>query len=73
MKIDDNFAMIRPGVYDPEKKIFTLTFRGLAFEFPAATSFQVNKTGAITFAKYGLTFYLNTKLIFFSPIEFNII
>ena len=47
MKIDDNFVMIRPGVYDPEKKIFTLTFRGLAFEFPAATSFQVNKTGEL--------------------------
>ena len=64
--MDDNFVMIRPGVYDPEKKIFTLTFRGLAFEFPAATSFQVNKTGAITF-------YLNTKLIFFFHIELNII
>ena len=34
-------AFTRPGVYDADKKIFTLTFRGLSFQFPADTGFQV--------------------------------
>ena len=41
-QIDQSFGATRPGVYDEDKKIFTLTFRGLAFEFPAETKFQVN-------------------------------
>ena len=41
-QIDQSFGATRPGVYDEEKKIFTLTFRGLAFEFPAETKFQVS-------------------------------
>jgi len=45
-QIDQSFGATRPGVYDPEKKIFTLTFRGLAFEFPAATSFQPSYGGS---------------------------
>ena len=40
-QIDQSFGATRPGVLDEEKKIFTLTFRGLAFEFPAETKFQV--------------------------------
>ena len=44
-QIDQSFGATRPGVYDEEKKIFTLTFRGLAFEFPAETKFQVGSEG----------------------------
>ena len=40
-QIDQSFGATRPGVYDEERKRFTLTFRGLAFEFPAETKFQV--------------------------------
>jgi Uncharacterised protein family (UPF0183) len=40
-QIDQSFGATRPGVFDPDRQIFTLTFRGLAFEFPAETKFQV--------------------------------
>ena len=40
-QIDQTFGATHPGVYDSEKKVFTLTFRGLSFEFPAETQFQV--------------------------------
>ena len=42
-QIDQTFGATHPGVYDSEKKVFTLTFRGLSFEFPAETQFQVLK------------------------------
>jgi len=45
-QIDQSFGATRPGVYDEEKKIFTLTFRGLAFEFPAETKFQPSYGGS---------------------------
>jgi len=45
-QIDQSFGATRPGVYDPDKKLFTLTFRGLAFEFPAETSFQPSYGGS---------------------------
>ena len=40
-QIDQSFGATHPGVYDGEKQVFTLTFRGLSFEFPAQTQFQV--------------------------------
>ncbi len=40
-QIDQSFGATRPGVFEPERQIFTLTFRGLAFQFPADTKFQV--------------------------------
>ena len=45
-QIDQSFGATRPGVYDEDKKIFTLTFRGLAFEFPAETEFQPSYGGS---------------------------
>jgi len=39
-QIDQTFGATHPGVYDEEKQVFTLTFRGLSFEFPAETQFQ---------------------------------
>jgi len=45
-QIDQSFGATRPGVLDEEKKIFTLTFRGLAFEFPAETKFQPSYAGS---------------------------
>ena len=39
-QIDHTFGATHPGVYDEEKQVFTLTFRGLSFEFPAETQFQ---------------------------------
>lgn len=45
-QIDQSFGATRPGVYDEEKKRFTLTFRGLAFEFPAETKFQPSYGGS---------------------------
>ena len=43
-QIDQSFGATHPGVYDGEKQVFTLTFRGLSFEFPAETQFQVKYT-----------------------------
>jgi len=45
-QIDQSFGATRPGLYDEEKKKFTLTFRGLAFEFPAETKFQPSYGGS---------------------------
>lgn len=45
-QIDQSFGATRPGVYDEEKRRFTLTFRGLAFEFPAETKFQPSYGGS---------------------------
>jgi len=45
-QIDQSFGATRPGLYDQEKSIFTLTFRGLAFEFPAETKFQPSYGGS---------------------------
>jgi len=45
-QIDQSFGATRPGVYDQEKRRFTLTFRGLAFEFPAETKFQPSYGGS---------------------------
>jgi len=39
-QIDQSFGATHPGVYDQERQVFTLTFRGLAFRFPAETKFQ---------------------------------
>lgn len=44
-QIDQSFGATHPGVYDDEKNVFTLTFRGLAFEFPADTKFQPSYDG----------------------------
>ena len=35
------FGATHPGVFDAERRVFTLTFRGLSFEFHADTQFQV--------------------------------
>ena len=40
-QIDQTFGATHPGVFDEERRVFTLTFRGLSFEFPAETKFQV--------------------------------
>ena len=45
-QIDQSFGATRPGVYDEERRRFTLTFRGLAFEFPAETKFQPSYGGS---------------------------
>lgn len=39
-QIDQSFGATHPGVYDSGRQVFTLTFRGLSFEFPAQTQFQ---------------------------------
>jgi len=45
-QIDQSFGATLPGVYDEARRVFTLTFRGLAFEFPAATKFQPSYGGS---------------------------
>lgn len=45
-QIDQSFGATHPGVYDQEKQVFTLTFRGLSFRFPADTKFQPSYGGS---------------------------
>ena len=44
-QIDQTFGATHPGNYDEDKQVFTLTFRGLSFEFPADTKFQPSYGG----------------------------
>ncbi|KAK3923140.1 UPF0183 protein [Frankliniella fusca] len=39
-QIEHSFGATRPGVYDSEKQLFVLNFRGLSFCFPVETKFQ---------------------------------
>ena len=48
-QIDQSFGATHPGVYDSDKQVFTLTFRGLSFEFPAETQFQVSAKKSFDF------------------------
>lgn len=43
-KIEHSFGATHPGVYDQEKQIFQLNFRGLSFSFPVESKFQVSLT-----------------------------
>ena len=38
--IDHAFGPTHPGVYDAEKQLFTLSFRGLSFHFPVDAKYQ---------------------------------
>lgn len=40
-QIEHSFGATHPGVYDKEKQIFQLNFRGLSFSFPVESKFQV--------------------------------
>ncbi len=44
-QIDQTFGATHPGEFDEERHVFTLTFRGLSFEFPADTQFQPSYAG----------------------------
>ena len=53
-QIDQSFGATHPGVYDSDKQVFTLTFRGLSFEFPAETQFQVSLLILLSIFLYNL-------------------
>lgn len=40
-QIEHSFGATHPGVYDADKQLFVLNFRGLSFSFPVETKFQV--------------------------------
>jgi len=42
-QIEHSFGATHPGVYDTEKQLFVLNFRGLSFCFPVESKFQVGK------------------------------
>ena len=42
-QIDQSFGATHPGVYDSEKQLFVLNFRGLSFEFHIESKFEVSK------------------------------
>ncbi|CAH1780529.1 unnamed protein product [Owenia fusiformis] len=51
-QIDQSFGATHPGVYDTEKQLFTLNFRGLSFSFPIESKFEPKFThglGSIQF------------------------
>ncbi|XP_064640713.1 phagosome assembly factor 1-like isoform X2 [Lineus longissimus] len=39
-QIDQSFGATHPGVYDSEKQLFILNFRGLSFSFPIESKFE---------------------------------
>lgn len=52
-QIDHSFGATHPGIYDSEKRIFTLNFRGISFMFPveqASESRYVRGLGSLQFA-----------------------
>ena len=44
-QIDSSFGATKPAVYDAEKQLFTISFRGLSFLFPvvADAKFEVGE------------------------------
>uniref|UniRef100_A0A1B6MN84 Uncharacterized protein n=1 Tax=Graphocephala atropunctata TaxID=36148 RepID=A0A1B6MN84_9HEMI len=52
-QIEHSFGATHPGVYDAEKQLFVLNFRGLSFSFHVDTKFQASYTqglGSLQFA-----------------------
>ncbi|KAG8286145.1 hypothetical protein J6590_066713 [Homalodisca vitripennis] len=52
-QIEHSFGATHPGVYDAEKHLFVLNFRGLSFSFHVDTQFQAGHTqglGSLQFA-----------------------
>lgn len=43
-QIEHSFGATHPGVYDSEKELFILNFRGLSFYFPVESKFQSGNT-----------------------------
>ncbi|XP_017773620.1 PREDICTED: UPF0183 protein CG7083 [Nicrophorus vespilloides] len=43
-QIEHSFGATHPGVYDSEKQLFVLNFRGLSFYFPVESRFQTGST-----------------------------
>ncbi|EEB17162.1 conserved hypothetical protein, partial [Pediculus humanus corporis] len=43
-QIEHSFGATHPGVYDLEKQLFQLNFRGLSFSFPADSKFEPGYT-----------------------------
>lgn len=43
-QIEHSFGATHPGVYDAEKQLFALNFRGLSFYFPVESKFQTGST-----------------------------
>ncbi|CAG9813130.1 unnamed protein product [Phaedon cochleariae] len=43
-QIEHSFGATHPGVYDSEKQLFMLNFRGLSFYFPVESKFQCGST-----------------------------
>lgn len=43
-QIEHSFGATHPGVYDSEKELFILNFRGLSFSFPVESKFQSSNT-----------------------------
>lgn len=74
-QIEHSFGATHPGVYDAEKQLFVLNFRGLSFYFPLDSKFQTtsqhNLSKTIFFNDFIL--YVNTIGILFYYNNNNII
>ena len=44
-QVDQTFGATHPGIYDRERHLFLLNFRGLTFQFPVEPKFEVSSTG----------------------------
>lgn len=43
-QIEHSFGATHPGVYDADKQLFVLNFRGLSFYFPVESKYQSSST-----------------------------
>lgn len=43
-QIEHSFGATHPGVYDADKQVFMLNFRGLSFYFPVESKFKTGST-----------------------------
>lgn len=43
-QIEHSFGATHPGIFDAEKQLFALNFRGLSFYFPVESKFQTGST-----------------------------
>jgi hypothetical protein len=62
-QIEHSFGATHPGVYDTEKQLFVLNFRGLSFCFPVESKFQVSKELAFSSAEVTERSFVNGRMV----------
>lgn len=59
--IEHSFGATHPGVYDNERKLFILNFRGVSFYFPVDAKYQTESSNKI-YGEWLLTYLILTVI-----------